>query len=125
MKYIPATDPQRSGTVADLNKLCSTVFEMDDFITTIEVCTDKSRCISDCIICDHLCKRVDRLTDSDRQAFMCSYETMQIKADILSDYLFEIEKAVKELNTLFEQAVLFFKNLDKNPTAIEYKSHTE
>lgn len=124
MKYIPATEQQRSGAVADLNKLCSTVFEMDTFITDIEVCADKARCILDYLSYEDLGKRAESLTDQDKWALIHSYKAMQVKADILSDYLFEIEKAIKELNTLHTQAGAFFQGLDREPAAIEYKRHT-
>lgn len=124
MKYKPSPDQQLSGAVADLNELCSTVFDMDSTITTIEICADKSRCIFNCLNDEHLDKRAESLTDFDKKLFIHSYKTMQVKADILSDYLFEIEKAVKELNTLYTKATSFFQSLDKEPAAIEYKSHT-
>lgn len=125
MKYIPATEQQRSGAVADLNKLCSTVFEMDTSITAIEVCADKARCILDYLSYEDLGKKAESLTDQDKWAFIHSYKAMQVKTDILSDYLFEIEKAVKDLNPLFTQAGAFFQKLDREPAAIEYKRPTE
>ena len=125
MKYKPSLDQQLSGAVADLNELCSTIFEMDSTITSIEVGADKSRCILDCLSYEDLGKRAESLTDYDKELFVYSYKTMQVKADILSDYLLEIEKAVKELNALHTQAIAFFQRLDKEPAAIEYKRPTE
>jgi hypothetical protein len=124
MKYIPATEQQSSVAVADLNKLCSTIFEMDNPITVIEVCADKARCILDYLSYEDLGKRTESLTDQDKWAFIHSYKAMQVKTDILSDYLFEIEKIIKELNTLHTQAAAFFQKLDREPAAIEYKRHT-
>ena len=124
MKYKPSPDQQLSGAVANLNELHSTIFKMDSTITAIEIGADKSRCILDYLSYEDLGKRDESLTDYDKKVFIHSYKTMQVKADILSDYLFEIEKAVKELNTLYTQVIAFFQRLDKEPAAIEYKSHT-
>lgn len=124
MKYIPVTEQQRSGAVADLNKLCSTVFEMDTSIIAIEVCADKARCILDYLSYEDLGKKAESLTDQDKWAFIHSYKAMQVKTDILSDYLFEIEKNIKELDTLHTQAAAFFQGLDRGSAAIEYKRHT-
>lgn len=124
MKYIPATEQKHPGAVADLNELCSTIFKMDNPITSIEVCADKARCILDYLSYENLGKRAEDLTDYDKKLFIHSYKTMQVKADILSDYLYEIEKAVKDLNPLFGQAGAFFQKLDREPAAIEYKRHT-
>lgn len=124
MKYVPATEQKHPEAVIDLNELCSTIFNMDSPITSIEVCADKARCILDYLSYEDLGKRAESLTDYDKMSFIHNYKAMQTKADILSDYLYEIEKGVKDLNPLFTQAVAFFQGLDREPAAIEYKRHT-